>query len=172
MQARSTKASARSRDGLGLRDMITCPTTAAEPELLSVSTAHRRSGRNLPLGDRAEKHFQGLWSGTGQQSISIRVIARYNPRDYRWKNGAGKSTLMSIPFTILQSGQRPTFYRAKRPISLTPPAMPQASGMVVPALKTGENFTVLENYLLGPKTDGCWNRSSPKARKSLLKLAG
>ncbi|MDQ2065927.1 ABC transporter ATP-binding protein [Xinfangfangia sp. CPCC 101601] len=88
------------------------------------------------------------------------------------ENGAGKSTLMSILYG---------FYRADSGqilINGTPTAIPDSQsairagiGMVFQHFKLVQNFTVLENVVLGAEDGPMLNTSLAKARKSLTDLS-
>lgn len=88
------------------------------------------------------------------------------------ENGAGKSTLMSILYG---------FYRANSGqilINGTPTAIPDSQsairagiGMVFQHFKLVQNFTVLENVILGAEDGPMLNSSLTKARKVLADLS-
>ena len=88
------------------------------------------------------------------------------------ENGAGKSTLMSILYG---------FYRADSgtiEVNGTPIAIPDSQsairagiGMVFQHFKLVQNFTVLENVVLGAEDGALLNTSLAKARKVLTDLA-
>jgi simple sugar transport system ATP-binding protein len=88
------------------------------------------------------------------------------------ENGAGKSTLMSILYG---------FYRADSGeilIGGKPTAIPDSQsairagiGMVFQHFKLVQNFTVLENIILGAEDGGLLRPSLAKARKELARLA-
>ncbi|MFZ5752199.1 MAG: ABC transporter ATP-binding protein [Pseudomonadota bacterium] len=88
------------------------------------------------------------------------------------ENGAGKSTLMSILYgfykadagEILVNG-RPT------PIPDSQSAIRAGIGMVFQHFKLVQNFTVLENVILGAEDGALLNTSLAKARKALTDLS-
>jgi simple sugar transport system ATP-binding protein len=88
------------------------------------------------------------------------------------ENGAGKSTLMSILYgfykadagEILVNG-RPT------PIPDSQSAIRAGIGMVFQHFKLVQNFTVLENVILGAEDGALLNASLAKARKALTDLS-
>ncbi|MBZ0128804.1 MAG: ABC transporter ATP-binding protein [Rhodobacteraceae bacterium] len=88
------------------------------------------------------------------------------------ENGAGKSTLMSILYG---------FYKADKGeiiVNGTPTQIPDSQaaiaagiGMVHQHFKLVDNFTVLENVILGAEEGGLLKPSLAKARKHLVELA-
>jgi len=88
------------------------------------------------------------------------------------ENGAGKSTLMSILYgfykadsgTILVNGQA-------TPIPDSQSAIRAGIGMVFQHFKLVQNFTVLENIVLGAEDGALLNTSLAKARATLERLA-
>ena len=88
------------------------------------------------------------------------------------ENGAGKSTLMSILYGFYKAdageifiGGRPT------PIPDSQAAIAAGIGMVFQHFKLVENFTVLENIILGAEDGGLLRPSLAKARRALKSLA-
>jgi simple sugar transport system ATP-binding protein len=105
------------------------------------------------------------------KDISIRVMPG-TIHGIIGENGAGKSTLMSILYgfykadkgEILIGGQRTEIPDSQAAISA-------GIGMVFQHFKLVENFTVLENIILGAEDGRLLKPSLAKARKSLLELA-
>ncbi len=105
------------------------------------------------------------------KDISIKV-AKGTIHGIIGENGAGKSTLMSILYG---------FYKADAGeilISGKPTAIPDSQsairagiGMVFQHFKLVQNFTVLENVILGAEEGAMLNSSLAKARKVLKELA-
>ncbi len=105
------------------------------------------------------------------RDISIRV-AKGSIHGIIGENGAGKSTLMSILYG---------FYRADageiriggRPVAIpdSQAAIRAGIGMVFQHFKLVENFTVLENVILGAEDGRLLRPSLAKARKLLTELA-
>jgi general nucleoside transport system ATP-binding protein len=105
------------------------------------------------------------------KDISIRV-ARGSIHGIIGENGAGKSTLMSILYG---------FYKADAGeilINGTPTTIPDSQaairagiGMVFQHFKLVQNFTVLENVVLGAEDGALLRPSLAKARKLLTQLA-
>ena len=105
------------------------------------------------------------------KDISIRVV-RGSIHGIIGENGAGKSTLMSILYG---------FYKADAGeilINGTPTTIPDSQaairagiGMVFQHFKLVQNFTVLENVVLGAEDGALLRPSLAKARKLLTQLA-
>ncbi|MEL6913921.1 MAG: ABC transporter ATP-binding protein [Pseudomonadota bacterium] len=88
------------------------------------------------------------------------------------ENGAGKSTLMSILYGFYKADAGEIFIRGtKTPISDSQAAIAAGIGMVFQHFKLVENFTVLENIILGAEEGGLLKPSLAKARKLLKELA-
>lgn len=87
------------------------------------------------------------------------------------ENGAGKSTLMSILYGFYQA-DKGSIEIDGRPILITDPqkAIEAGIGMVHQHFMLVENFSVLENVILGAEGGGILNRGIAKARKDLAKL--
>nr|WIE93443.1 ABC transporter ATP-binding protein [Mesorhizobium sp. WSM4875] len=87
------------------------------------------------------------------------------------ENGAGKSTLMSILYGFYQadSGE---IRVAGKPVSINAPndAIALGIGMVHQHFMLVDNFTVLENVILGAETDALLKSSIAKARSELERL--
>jgi general nucleoside transport system ATP-binding protein len=88
------------------------------------------------------------------------------------ENGAGKSTLMSILYGFYKADSGEVF------INGTPTLIPDSQsairagiGMVFQHFKLVQNFTVLENVILGAEDGPMLNRSLSRARKVLAELA-
>ena len=88
------------------------------------------------------------------------------------ENGAGKSTLMSILYGFYKADAGQIFINGK------PTAIPDSQsairagiGMVFQHFKLVQNFTVLENVILGAEDGPMLNTSISRARKVLAELA-
>ena len=87
------------------------------------------------------------------------------------ENGAGKSTLMSILYGFYKADAGEIFISGKKTeIPDSQAAIAAGIGMVFQHFKLVENFTVLENIILGAEDGGLLRPSLAKARKSLLEL--
>ncbi len=88
------------------------------------------------------------------------------------ENGAGKSTLMSILYGFYKADAGEIFINGTRTeIPDSQAAIAAGIGMVFQHFKLVENFTVLENIILGAEDGGLLKPSLAKARKVLGELA-
>ncbi|PSL22212.1 ABC transporter ATP-binding protein [Shimia abyssi] len=88
------------------------------------------------------------------------------------ENGAGKSTLMSILYGFYKADKGEIFIKGqKTAIPDSQAAIAAGIGMVFQHFKLVENFTVLENIILGAEDGGLLRPSLAKARKELAHLA-
>ncbi len=136
-------------------------------------TGDKQQGRQETAAPAIE--LRGISKAFGpvqaNRNISLRV-ARGTIHGIVGENGAGKSTLMSILFgfykadagEILIDGQ-PT------PIPDSQAAIAAGIGMVFQHFKLVENFTVLENIILGAEGGGLLRPSLARARETLVELA-
>ncbi|UVC08685.1 ABC transporter ATP-binding protein [Rhizobium sp. TH2] len=87
------------------------------------------------------------------------------------ENGAGKSTLMSILYGFYQA-DKGEIHIGGRPANIKDPSAAIASGigMVHQHFMLVENFTVLENVMLGAEDSPILNKGIAKARKELKRL--
>ena len=88
------------------------------------------------------------------------------------ENGAGKSTLMSILYGFYKADKGEIFIKGQKtqiPDSLA--AIAAGIGMVFQHFKLVENFTVLENIILGAEDGRLLRPSLAKARETLSHLA-
>ncbi|WP_438991142.1 ABC transporter ATP-binding protein [Lentibacter sp.] len=105
------------------------------------------------------------------KDISIRVMPG-TIHGIIGENGAGKSTLMSILFGFYKADKGEIFIHGeKTEIPDSQAAIAAGIGMVFQHFKLVENFTVLENVILGAEDGGLLRPSLAKARKSLKELA-
>lgn len=87
------------------------------------------------------------------------------------ENGAGKSTLMSILYGFYKADAGEIFINGqKTDIPDSQAAIAAGIGMVFQHFKLVQNFTVLENIILGVEDGGLLKPSLAKARKTLLEL--
>jgi len=88
------------------------------------------------------------------------------------ENGAGKSTLMSILYGFYKADAGEIYINGKlTPISDSQAAIAAGIGMVHQHFKLVENFTVLENVILGAEGGALLRPSLAKARAVLVELA-
>ncbi|QKC81821.1 ABC transporter ATP-binding protein [Mesorhizobium sp. NZP2077] len=98
-------------------------------------------------------------------------IARGTIHGIVGENGAGKSTLMSILYGFYQADSGEIRVGGK-PASIKTPndAIALGIGMVHQHFMLVDNFTVLENIILGAESDALLKRSIAKARSELERL--
>ncbi|WP_299192247.1 ABC transporter ATP-binding protein [uncultured Litoreibacter sp.] len=88
------------------------------------------------------------------------------------ENGAGKSTLMSILYGFYKADAGEVFISGqKTAIPDSQAAIAAGIGMVFQHFKLVENFTVLENVVLGAESGALLGPSLAQARKELTQLA-
>jgi len=105
------------------------------------------------------------------KDISIRV-AKGTIHGIVGENGAGKSTLMSILYGFYKADAGEIFVNGKlTAIPDSQAAIAAGIGMVFQHFKLVENFTVLENVVLGAEEGALLRPSLNKARKVLVELA-
>jgi ABC-type uncharacterized transport system ATPase subunit len=104
------------------------------------------------------------------KDISIRVMPG-TIHGIIGENGAGKSTLMSILYGFYKADAGEIFISGQRTaIPDSQAAIAAGIGMVFQHFKLVENFTVLENIVLGAEDGAMLRPSLAKARKELLEL--
>ena len=87
------------------------------------------------------------------------------------ENGAGKSTLMSILYGFYQADRGDIFISGKKTVIRDPnAAIASGIGMVHQHFMLVENFTVLENVMLGAEESQVLNAGITKARAELKRL--
>ena len=87
------------------------------------------------------------------------------------ENGAGKSTLMSILYGFYQADSGEIHVNGKSAVIATPnDAIAAGIGMVHQHFMLVQNFTVLENIILGAEGEALLNTSIAKARSELVRL--
>ena len=105
------------------------------------------------------------------KDISIRVMPG-TIHGIIGENGAGKSTLMSILYGFYRADSGEIFIHGKRvDIPDSQAAISAGIGMVFQHFKLVENFTVLENVILGAEDGALLRPSLSKARRELKALA-
>lgn len=105
------------------------------------------------------------------KDISIRVMPG-TIHGIIGENGAGKSTLMSILYGFYKADAGEIFIRGQQTsIPDSQAAISAGIGMVFQHFKLVENFTVLENVILGAEEGALLNTSLAKARQELADLA-
>ncbi|MEP5728408.1 MAG: ABC transporter ATP-binding protein [Sulfitobacter sp.] len=105
------------------------------------------------------------------KNISIRVMPG-TIHGIIGENGAGKSTLMSILYGFYKADAGEIFISGqKAQITDSQAAIAAGIGMVFQHFKLVENFTVLENIILGAEDGRMLRPSLAKARRTLIELA-
>ncbi|MCA1337300.1 ABC transporter ATP-binding protein [Pseudooceanicola marinus] len=105
------------------------------------------------------------------KDISIRVMPG-TIHGIIGENGAGKSTLMSILYGFYKADAGEIFINGtKTTINDSQDAIAAGIGMVFQHFKLVENFSVVENIILGAEEGASLQPSIRKARKSLQSLA-
>src|SRR5210317_2122482 len=105
------------------------------------------------------------------KDISIRVMPG-TIHGIIGENGAGKSTLMSILFGYYKADAGEIFISGqKTQIPDSQAAIAAGIGMVFQHFKLVQNFTVLENVILGAESGALLRPSKAKARGELRRLA-
>ncbi|MEP5758024.1 MAG: ABC transporter ATP-binding protein [Litoreibacter sp.] len=105
------------------------------------------------------------------KDISIRVMPG-TIHGIIGENGAGKSTLMSILYGFYKADKGEVFISGqKTEIPDSQAAIAAGIGMVFQHFKLVENFSVLENVVLGAEDGAFLGPSLSKARKELTQLA-
>ena len=105
------------------------------------------------------------------KDISIRVMPG-TIHGIIGENGAGKSTLMSILYGFYKADAGEIFINGtKTLIPDSQAAIAAGIGMVFQHFKLVENFTVLENVVLGAEDSGLLRPSLARARRELKSLA-
>ncbi|NBR33400.1 MAG: ABC transporter ATP-binding protein [Rhodobacteraceae bacterium] len=105
------------------------------------------------------------------KDISIRVMPG-TIHGIIGENGAGKSTLMSILYGFYKADKGEIYIGGKRTqIPDSQAAIAAGIGMVFQHFKLVQNFSVLENIILGAEDGALLRPSLSKARKSLNDLA-
>lgn len=105
------------------------------------------------------------------KDISIRVVPG-TIHGIIGENGAGKSTLMSILYGFYKADKGEIFIAGKKvQIPDSQAAIAAGIGMVFQHFKLVENFTVLENVVLGAEDSGLLRPSLARARRELKALA-
>jgi simple sugar transport system ATP-binding protein len=119
--------------------------------------------------------LQGISKAFGpvqaNKDISIRVMPG-TIHGIIGENGAGKSTLMSILYGFYKADKGDIYISGKKvSIPDSQAAIAAGIGMVFQHFKLVENFTVLENVILGAEDGALLAPSLRKARKDLSALA-
>ncbi|WP_025052156.1 ABC transporter ATP-binding protein [Sulfitobacter noctilucae] len=140
---------------------------------MTAETTSERQGTAAPSVPAIE--LKGISKAFGpvqaNKDISIRVMPG-TIHGIIGENGAGKSTLMSILYGFYKADAGEIFIGGKKAnITDSQAAIAAGIGMVFQHFKLVENFTVLENIILGAEEGMMLRPSLAKARASLVELA-
>jgi general nucleoside transport system ATP-binding protein len=123
---------------------------------------------------RPPSNLRGISKAFGpvqaNKDISIRV-RRGTIHGIVGENGAGKSTLMSILYGFYQADAGEILIGGKPTIPDSQAAIRAGIGMVFQHFKLVENFTVLENVILGAEDGRSCARRWPRRAELLTELA-
>ena len=134
-----------------------------------------RQATAAPEGHPPAIELKGISKAFGSvqanKDISIRV-AKGTIHGIIGENGAGKSTLMSILYGFYKADSGEIFINGKKTeIPDSQAAIRAGIGMVFQHFKLVQNFSVLENVILGAEDGALLRPSLAKARKVLGELA-
>ncbi|PTE22197.1 heme ABC transporter ATP-binding protein [Cereibacter changlensis JA139] len=138
--------------------------------------AERQQGRQAAAApDSLAIELRGISKSFGpvqaNKDISIQV-RRGSIHGIIGENGAGKSTLMSILYGFYRADAGEIYIGGRlTPIPDSQSAIRAGIGMVFQHFKLVQNFTVLENVILGAEEGRLLRPSLAKARKALADLA-
>ena len=115
--------------------------------------------------------YKSFGSVQANKNISLKINAG-TIHGIVGENGAGKSTLMSILYGFYQADKGTIIIEGQK-VSITDSqtAIDRGIGMVFQHFKLVENFSVLENIILGAETGNLIAQALASARKTLSKLA-
>jgi general nucleoside transport system ATP-binding protein len=141
---------------------------------MSVTDVGGRQATAAPISPYAIE-LKGISKAFGsvQANKDINIaIARGTIHGIIGENGAGKSTLMSILYGFYRADSGQILVNGA-PVSIpdSQSAIRAGIGMVFQHFKLVQNFTVLENVILGAEDGPMLNRSLAKARKVLADLS-
>ena len=142
---------------------------------MATATVTERQATAAPTLAPAAIELRGISKAFGpvqaNKDISIRV-ARGTIHGIIGENGAGKSTLMSILYGFYRADAGEIIINGKiTQIPDSQSAIRAGIGMVFQHFKLVENFTVLENVILGVEDGALLRPSLAKARRLLTQLA-
>ncbi|WP_424985948.1 ABC transporter ATP-binding protein [Microbulbifer sp. S227A] len=136
--------------------------------------AHTETGRQETAAPAPAIELRGISKAFGpvqaNKDISIRVMPG-TIHGIIGENGAGKSTLMSILYGFYKADKGEIYISGtKTQIPDSQAAIAAGIGMVFQHFKLVQNFTVLENIVLGAEDGRMLTPSLAKARKVLVEL--
>ncbi len=142
---------------------------------MSDGTISGRRETAAPLSAPLAIELRGISKAFGSvqanKDISIQV-AKGSIHGIIGENGAGKSTLMSILYGFYKADAGEIYISGNlTPIPDSQSAIRAGIGMVFQHFKLVQNFTVLENVILGAEGGAMLRGAMAKARETLQKLA-
>ena len=142
----------------------------------SAGHVNRRSGRHAMNAAAAPAiELKGISKAFGPVQANKDISIAVQPGTIHGiigENGAGKSTLMSILYGFYKADAGEIFIRGqKTAIPDSQAAIAAGIGMVFQHFKLVENFSVLENIILGAEEGALLTPSLAKARQLLKQLA-
>jgi simple sugar transport system ATP-binding protein len=142
---------------------------------MTTTTGEGRQATAAPASAAYAIELRGISKAFGpvqaNKDISVQV-PRGTIHGIVGENGAGKSTLMSILYGFYKADSGEIFINGKlTPIPDSQSAIRAGIGMVFQHFKLVQNFTVLENVILGAEDGPMLNHSLAKARQVLETLA-
>jgi simple sugar transport system ATP-binding protein len=136
-------------------------------------SAHEKSGR--PSAAVPAIELRGISKAFGPVQANKDISISVQPGTIHGiigENGAGKSTLMSILYGFYKADKGDIYIQGqKTQIPDSQAAIAAGIGMVFQHFKLVENFSVLENVILGAEDGRLLRPSLAKARKALTRLA-
>jgi simple sugar transport system ATP-binding protein len=151
--------------------MVSNPSKGRQTTAAPASSAASASDASVPLAIELRDISKAFGPVQANKDICISV-AKGSIHGIIGENGAGKSTLMSILYGFYKADSGTVLING-REVNITDSQTAIASGigMVFQHFKLVENFTVLENVVLGAEDGGLLKPSLGKARKLLKQLS-
>ena len=138
---------------------------------LATESMRQDTAASVPLAIELRGISKAFGPVQANKDISIKV-RRGTIHGIVGENGAGKSTLMSILYGFYRADSGEIFVNGTRTeIGSSPAAIRAGIGMVFQHFKLVENFTVLENVILGAEGSALLRPSLARARGLLKDLA-
>jgi len=159
--------------------MTTCPTIPArrtDPPWQRFETSGRQETAASPSAAAVPAiELRGISKAFGPVQANKDIAIRVMPGTIHGiigENGAGKSTLMSILYGFYKADAGEIFIAGRlTAIPDSQAAIRAGIGMVFQHFKLVQNFTVLENVILGAEEGRLLRPSLAKARRVLTQLA-
>lgn len=142
---------------------------------MATDVAAGRQAAAAPKTNEPAIELRGISKAFGPVQANKDIAIRVMPGTIHGiigENGAGKSTLMSILYGFYKADAGEIFIRGERTeIPDSQAAIKAGIGMVFQHFKLVQNFSVLENVILGVEDGALLRPSLAKARKALTALA-